>query len=98
MKSKKVWYYEVYRKTDNQGRGHYTPMLTTDIAEARLQEGFRMAKYNDLVDQFCGTGVLIKGILEVEEGFYLWQETDDDCDYRKLHISEIAMLAADKRI
>jgi hypothetical protein len=98
MKSKKVWYYEVYRTTDSQGIRQYTPVLTTDICEARLQQGFRMAKLEDLIDEVCAGFPALKGIVEVEEGFFLWEETEDDCDYRKLHTLQVAILAAELEI
>lgn len=98
MKSRKVWYYEKYRKTDNQGIDHYTPILTTDIAEARFQTEFRMATLDDLEFHFCATGISFKGIVEVAEGFFLWQEVEDDCDYRKLHIKQVAALTFDLEI
>jgi hypothetical protein len=98
MKSRKIWYYEQYRKTDNQGVDHYTPILTTDIAEARFQTECRMATLDDLVDHCCGTGGVFKGIVEVAEGFFLWQEVEDDGEYKQLHIRQVASLTQNLEI
>jgi hypothetical protein len=99
MKSQKIWYYEVYRKTDNQGIRHYTPVLATNIEEAKHKQNFRMATYNDVIDHFCGTGEIFKGIIEVAEGFFLWEEyPDSDCDYRQLHTLQVAVLATEREI
>jgi hypothetical protein len=98
MKSKKIWYYEQYRKTDNQGIDHYTPALTTNIAEARFQTEFRMATLDDLEFDVCAGFMPFKGIIEVVEGFYLWQEVEDDGEYKQLHISQVAALTFDLEI
>jgi hypothetical protein len=93
MISRKVWYYDQFREIDKHGVYNYTPIITFDINEAIHKQGFRMASYGDLTDVFCATGIIFRGVLEVSEGFFLWVETDCDCDYQKLDTYEILAFA-----
>jgi hypothetical protein len=83
MKSQKVYYYEVFRETDSEVKNHFTPVLTTDENKAKLHQDYRLATYDDLIIDVCAYGTWFPGVVEVQEGTYIWHNNleNDDCDY-----------------
>jgi hypothetical protein len=86
---KKVYYYEVYRKTDEERRKHFTPVITTNAEEASQHIDSHIASINDVVDDYMAYGVHIQGIFETVEGYYVWEQYEDgESNYRQIHINK----------
>lgn len=77
---KKVYYY--WNENGNDG-------ITTDLDFAVQQDNVTTATYDDLLS-FVTIGCIIEGLVQVQEGLYLWTVNGEETDYIKISLGAVA--------